>query len=129
MNRIEKVLVTGDRYWTAKHIIMQVLQATKPKIVVEGEQRGADILAKECALALGIKVLKYEANWIKYGKAAGPLRNREMIKENPEIVLAFHDNIEKSKGTRNMIMLANNRGVPVHLYRSNGEVNYNYTIL
>jgi YspA, cpYpsA-related SLOG family len=130
MGRIEKVLISGDRTWEAKHIIMQVLQETKPKIIVQGGQRGADLLARDCAIKLGIESRQYTAQWELYGRAAGPLRNREMIeKEKPEVVLAFHDNIEKSKGTRNMIMLANNRGIPVHLYRSSGEVNYNYTIL
>lgn len=130
IEKVKKVLITGDRTWTAKHIIMQVLQYMKPKLVIQGGASGADRFAKECARQLGIACNEYVAHWEKYGRKAGPLRNREMITmEKPELVLAFHDNIEKSKGTRNMIMLANNRGVPVHLYRSSGEVSYNYTIL
>jgi hypothetical protein len=128
--RVNKVLVTGDRTWSAKHIIMQVLQEMKPKILIQGGAKGADLLASECAKQLRITVINYIADWSQYGRAAGPLRNRAMIDENkPELVLAFHDNLEKSKGTRNMIMLANNRGTPVHLYMSSGEVQYNYTIL
>lgn len=127
---IEKVLVTGDRTWTAKHIIMQVLQELKPKRVIQGGAKGADLLAMECAVQLKIQQVEYKARWDTYGRKAGPLRNRVMIDtEKPELVIAFHDNLEKSKGTKNMIMLANNRGIPVYLYRSSGEVSYNYTIL
>ena len=127
---INKVLVTGDRTWEAKDVIMKVLQELKPKLVIQGGVRGADTFAKMCAVILKIPCKEYIANWTKYGKAAGPLRNREMIdKEKPELVVAFHDNLAKSKGTKNMVMLANNRGVPVYLYNSSGEVQYNYTIL
>lgn len=127
--KVGKVLITGDRYWTAKHIIIQVLQELKPILIIQGGAKGADLLAKECAKELRIKQIQYDADWTKYGRAAGPLRNRMMIDtEKPELVLAFHDSIEKSKGTRNMIMLANNRGVPVHLYWCNGKVRYNYTL-
>ena len=127
---IDKVLITGDRTWEAKDVILKVLHELKPKLVIQGGARGADTLANECAKALKIQVINYIADWAKYGKAAGPLRNRSMIDENkPELVLAFHDNLAKSKGTKNMVMLANNRGVPVYLYNSSGEVQYNYTIL
>ena len=127
---IDKVLVTGDRTWEAKDIILKVLRDLKPKLVIQGGAHGADTLARMCAALLKIPSKEYMANWTKYGRAAGPLRNREMIdKEKPELVLAFHDNLAKSKGTKNMVMLANNRGVPVYLYNSSGEVQYNYTIL
>ena len=47
----------------------------------------------------------FPAQWSKYGRAAGPLRNTQMLSEgNPDIVLAFHDNIKRSRGTRNMIV-------------------------
>jgi hypothetical protein len=36
------------------------------------------------------KIQSFPANWIKYGITAGPIRNLEMIKENPDLVLAFH---------------------------------------
>ena len=52
----------------------------------------------------------------KYWKAAGPARNREMLKEKPDIVLAFHNDIEKSKGTKDMVMAANKAGIIVCIY-------------
>jgi len=44
------------------------------------------------------------ADWEKYGKASGPIRNRKMFKlGQPDLVLAFHNDIYKSKGTNDMV--------------------------
>lgn len=126
----EIVLVCGDRTWTAKHIIMQVLQELRPSNVVQGGALGADTLARMCAAVLKIPCKEYAANWDVYGRAAGVKRNKQMLDEGkPDLVIAFHDNLEKSKGTKNMIMIANRDGVPVHLYNSKGEVSRFYQIL
>ncbi|KKN01348.1 hypothetical protein LCGC14_1128740 [marine sediment metagenome] len=47
-----------------------------------------------------------------YGKAAGPIRNKQMLDEGqPHLVLAFHDNIEESTGTKDMVKQAAKRGI------------------
>ena len=43
------------------------------------------------------------ADWKKYGKSAGPIRNREMLKMDPDIVLIFHDDPKNSKGTKDCV--------------------------
>ena len=113
--RVRKVLVTGDRNWQGEDVIMRELRKMKPDVVVEGGAKGADSLAKKVANKLGIEVREYPAEWDKYGRAAGPIRNQEMLGEKPDLVLAFHSNIEKSKGTKNMITLARRQGVHVKL--------------
>ena len=46
----------------------------------------------------------YLANWDKHGRAAGPFRNQQMLYERePEIYYGFHQNIEKSHGTKDMV--------------------------
>jgi len=47
-----------------------------------------------------------------YGKAAGPIRNREMFKKRPDLVVGFHENIFQSKGTKDMISVARHDGTP-----------------
>lgn len=71
--------------------------------VVCGCARGADTLGKQFAEEFGLKVLEYPANWDKYGKKAGYLRNEEMAKVGNALI-AFWD--EKSRGTGHMIDLA-----------------------
>lgn len=58
----------------------------------------------------------FPADWKQYGKAAGPIRNKQMLDEGqPDLVLCFHDDIEKSKGTKNMYELAKARGIKTKL--------------
>lgn len=86
-------------------------------MVIEGEAIGADAIAKKVAKELGIPVLKFSADWGSHGNFAGPLRNRRMLDEGkPTRVLAFHNNISRSRGTKDMVNQARARGIPVKIY-------------
>lgn len=115
-----KILVCGGRNYTNYSIVKNVLLKLKEKYgtftVIEGGQRGADILAKQVAEELGLPIIQKDAEWTKYGKAAGPIRNRLMLKEDPDLVLAFHEDIRSSKGTMNMVVQARAAGKPVEIY-------------
>lgn len=50
-----------------------------------------------------------------YWKAAGPVRNREMLSLQPDLVIAFHSSIASSKGTKDMIFASNLVHIPVVL--------------
>lgn len=116
-----KVLVTGAaprRYdpasptWTDKERVKEVLRHVGATIVVHGAARGADRLAGEAARELGLEVRAYPADWATHHRAAGPIRNREMLTEHPDLVIAFHPDIAKSTGTVDMLMLADKAGIP-----------------
>lgn len=112
-----RVLVTGDRNWDDADLIEKHLKKLpKGSVVIEGGARGADTLAKGAATRLGFKVEEYKADWGRYKRAAGPIRNKQMLEEGkPDKGLAFHDDIEHSKGTKNMIAQLEKAGVPVEL--------------
>ena len=56
------------------------------------------------------------ANWVKYGRAAGPIRNRRMLElVPPDLVVAFHDDLESSRGTKDMVIAARQAEIPVRL--------------
>lgn len=77
-----------------------------------GDAPGADKLAGEWCRQWDndIAVHRYPANWIKYGKAAGPIRNREMLERFiPDVVLAFPG----GKGTEDMKSVAREHGIRV----------------
>lgn len=57
-------------------------------------------------------MISYPADWERYGRSAGMIRNREMINAADE-VLALWDG--KSKGTGQAIALSKRRGIPVYL--------------
>lgn len=117
-----RVLFCGDRHWTAYKVIADVMAALRPEVVIEGEARGADSMAADAADYFGIPVLRFPADWEKHGRAAGPIRNKQMLVEGrPDLVIAFHDDIATSKGTRNMVKQAEKKKIPVTIYNSKGE--------
>jgi hypothetical protein len=112
-----RVLVCGDRNWVDKDAVRRELEKfPKDTVVLEGEARGADTLGRDVAEELGLTVEKYPADWNQYGKAAGPIRNKEMLQHGaPDLVLAFHCNLSTSRGTKHMVGIAKKAGVPVQV--------------
>lgn len=109
-----RLLVCGDRGWTDRDLIMMALSEIKDEVavVIEGGANGADSLARDVADELKIPVKEYPADWEKHHRAAGPIRNKRMLIEGkPDMVLAFHDDISRSKGTKSMLNLARAAGV------------------
>lgn len=111
-----RILFCGDRNWTDAEKIAKAFDRLQPTLVIEGEARGADSLARDEAKRRGIMVLPFPAEWELYGRAAGPIRNRQMLDEGePDLVVGFHSNIEASKGTRDMLKQAVKRGIPIEV--------------
>lgn len=113
-----KALVTGDRDWSDVKLIVDTLEQLPPgTIVVHGACRGADTIAGEVAKALGFVVRAYPADWDSFKFRAGPIRNQLMLdeehrEEEPiDLVIAFHDDIGHSKGTKDMVKKALKAGI------------------
>jgi hypothetical protein len=119
-----KIVVTGDRHWTDRttvEIVMRLLLPVHDReglTIIAGGAPGLDTIAAEVAEAYGYEVDVFEADWDLYGRKAGPIRNKAMLDTEPDFVLAFHDEIEKSKGTRNCVKEAEKREIPVILLQS-----------
>lgn len=112
-----KLLICGDRNWSNGDAIRQVIKKFNPTTVIEGEAKGADTLARLSAVTMGIDVMPFPADWQKYGRAAGPIRNSQMLKEgNPDVVVGFHYKIDESKGTRDMLTRAKKAGKATFIY-------------
>ncbi len=114
-----RILVCGDRVWADEKKMQEVFDDLeydhKDITIIEGEARGADLMARKLGEKMGWDIEAYPANWIKYKKAAGPIRNTKMLKLNIDLVIAFHSDIENSKGTKHCITEAKRRGIPVTL--------------
>jgi len=120
-----KVLVCGDRNWKDDIKMNQVLRTLQKDIIlIHGDCRGADKMSAQIGKRFGFKVIAYPANWKVYGKGAGPIRNQQMLDENPDIdlVLAFHNGIEHSKGTKDMVQRADKKGIKYKLITSKTEL-------
>lgn len=69
-----------DDYETVKYVLNTIVlkRGLPPTVVVHGDATGADLLGKLWAIEFGFKHDPYPAEWNKYGKAAGPIRNNIM---------------------------------------------------
>jgi len=83
-------------------------------VVFCGLAYGVDLLGERYAKLRGIPVEYFPADWDKYGRKAGYLRNIEMA-DKADALIAFWDG--KSKGTRGMINLAKERRLIVKVYQ------------
>lgn len=110
-----KVLFCGDRNWTSAKSIRRELEQLPPDtVIIDGMARGADSIAFYEAQKLGLKSERYPALWGIYGRSAGPRRNEQMLQEGkPDLVFAFHKNLEESRGTKHMVTIARKAGVEV----------------
>ena len=77
---------------------------------------------QEEAEKYGHEVITVDAKWEEYGDSAGPRRNKEMIEMNPDWVIAFHEHIELSKGTKHTLSLAEKSNIPWVLCNKNGVI-------
>ncbi len=103
----KRVVIAGSRNYTdynnAKFFIDKILAPLKSShdiIILSGCCRGADKIGEQYAAENGYIVEKYPADWARYKRGAGLMRNREMI-DKCDIVICFWD--EKSSGTKYLI--------------------------
>ncbi len=109
-----RVLVCGGRNFNNTSLLVATLDPLYwdkgMTVLIEGEASGADKMAAWWAKAYNIKIEKYPAQWNKYGKAAGYVRNVQMLEEGkPDLVIAFPGD----KGTAMMCRLAEAVGIEV----------------
>lgn len=110
-----RVLVCGGRGFGGRDWLFAVLDLIHERRVVaeviHGAARGADVLAGEWARARGVTETPITADWRKFGRAAGPIRNALMLKVGkPDVVVAFPG----GRGTAHMMEIARAGGVPVY---------------
>jgi len=114
-----KVLVTGDRNWGRdwddREVLEAALASSGVSALVTGCARGADLMAERWASARGVPIEHHPADWARYGRAAGPVRNAEMLAARPGLVLAFHRDLGASLGTADMVRRALAAGLRVEV--------------
>lgn len=111
-----RILVCGGRDFSDHAFMRAVLcddfaLTAGEDVIVHGDAVGADRLAGFVARSIGVEVEAHPADWKKHGKAAGPIRNQEMLDTGVDVVLAFPG----GKGTADMVRRAEKAGVQVIL--------------
>jgi len=112
-----RVLICGDRNWSNFKVIEDfILTLPKDTVIIEGDCRGADKISGFLARKYGHEVIPFPAHWETYGLKAGPIRNQQMIDEGkPDLVVAFHNDLKNSKGTKDMVNKAISFGIQVKI--------------
>lgn len=116
-----KVIVAGGRDFDNYELLkekcdfyLQQRMNTDVVTIVSGHAKGADALGERYAIEHNIPIDRHPADWHKHGRAAGPMRNKEMA-ECADALIAFWNGT--SRGTANMIALAQNKGLKVVICR------------
>jgi hypothetical protein len=112
-----RVLVFGNLDWydfTSVFCKLRTLLRDHPDLVViEGGARGADTAGKLAAFDLECPIETYRAEWSKYGRAAGPIRNQRVVDEGqPDLALACYRSVP-DRGTADMLRRLEETNVPV----------------
>lgn len=100
--------VTGGRDYACRDRVFSVLKRLKIDILHIGDASGADEFARLWADEHGVPVIIHEAEWNKYGKGAGPIRNRHLVR-SVDLLVAFPG----GRGTANCVEQALKEGVIV----------------
>lgn len=106
-----RVLVCGGRDYSDQAHVDKVLNTIGGiRHLFHGNARGVDTLAGNWGNRQdGVSVHPVPAEWKKYGRKAGPIRNRKMLGQLPDLVVAFPG----GRGTANMVKQAKAAGVEV----------------
>jgi hypothetical protein len=99
-----KIAVIGSRNFNDYKKLCETLSQYEISEIVSGGAKGADSLAERYSKEYDIKITIFYPDWKKFGKSAGPIRNKEII-DYCDRVVAFWDGT--SKGTKSSINIAN----------------------
>lgn len=108
-----KIVIAGGREFNDYTLLKQEMdnlihsENLKNVCIISGGARGADYLGEKYAKERGYKLLLYPAEWGRYGKSAGYIRNKEMA-DASDATVAFWDG--ESKGTKHMIDITKSVG-------------------
>ncbi len=114
-----RVIVCGSRHWDDRERIaarlfdLSLVTDNLDCTIVHGACRGADRIAAQEAQKIGLLVEPHPADWDRFGKRAGYVRNAEMAAAGADLCIAFWDGL--SEGTGHMMRLALEQGIPVEV--------------
>ena len=103
------IAFTGGRKYNDDIKVYEILKTINPDRVLVGDADGLDRLVRMFCRRLQIPYHTFKADWDEYGKAAGPIRNKEMLSHGPGILIAFPG----GRGTENCVKQAKELGLVV----------------
>jgi hypothetical protein len=112
---IMKTIIAGSRDIKDYHYLVgcmyQVPWLSRISEVVSGGALGVDRLGERWAAENGKPVKVFPADWEKYGKNSGPIRNQEMAEYADALILLWWGDPRKSPGSFDMLRKAKAEGL------------------
>lgn len=135
MNPHIAIIACGSRHWTDSVIVGEALSAMRTQTqfltLIHGGAPGADTLAAHWgSVTLGVRVIAIPALWTVFDRAAGPIRNTEMlclleaVRADFKCVLGFKDGFSPGRGggTEDMIAQSAVAGFKCAVFDSTREI-------
>lgn len=109
----QKIIIAGSRTFNNYDFVSKLLNTLdfSDAIIVSGHASGVDSLGERYANEHEIELKVFPADWNKYGKSAGPIRNRQMA-EYADVLILFWDG--ESRGSKNMLETAKKFNLEIH---------------
>ena len=113
MTDLKRFIICGGRDYADREFVYFklniLLRYDWNFVLVHGACRGADMLAAEWGEITQVVVEPHPANWDELGRAAGMIRNKEMLDTGVDGIVAFPGGV----GTAGMVNMARRAGVPI----------------
>jgi len=117
-----KIIIAGSRNITKEDFQVAVGKSELLKsatTIISGTARGADQFGEEWAKSQNLSIERYPADWEKYGKRAGYLRNCEMGQVSDGCLCIWDG---KSPGTKLMMNIARENGLFLEIYYTDSKL-------
>ena len=110
-----KTIIAGSRTITNYKLIKETLDNINFKIteIVSGTAIGVDKLGEKYGLENNIQIKQFPANWDKYGKSAGYIRNKDMA-DYADDCIVFYNGI--SNGSNHMIKISKENNLILKIF-------------
>lgn len=112
-----RALFSGSRHWDDPYRVQAVIDELPPEaVIVVGDcPTGVDRTVRDHAADLGRATEVHAADWSAHGKAAGPLRNQQMVDAGADEAHFFIT--AAARGTRHCLDAARRAGIPTHVHQ------------
>ena len=111
-----KLIIAGSRTITDFKLLEKAVRLSgfKPSVIISGGAKGVDTLGEIYAKNNNIELIQMNAEWSKYGRGAGFIRNENMAKVADSVLVLYTG--KTSKGSIHMIKMSKKYKLNLYVY-------------
>jgi hypothetical protein len=117
-----RVAIVGSRDFPQPSLVESFVADLDDVVVISGAGGVVDVTAVSSARLFGIEVIEFPADWDRYRRGAGPVRNSVLVNSGLDVLVAFASDPRRlSPGTSDVVRKALSAGVPVFVFGPDGS--------